>query len=377
MSPPPPGRTAAPEREAGAGPATTFPAACSRRNREEQANPRQSTRTPHGPWPGTASEHEPERYGGHTLHAQSDANYTNFVACPGEAEGRTEARRPPAPLAPPAAQSGGMAHRPPPPQPTPTPPPGAATPQGRGPTPWGALSPKPGRGETGPGRPPEKQTKRSTGPRQDARRGTDCMQRPYQRPAPGPREVRAPQQPGEGRGGERTPRERERTHTQRTRGEYQKGNRTEPAECTVPASEGKGQPDGTARHTQRGTRGLGRGTRGRQDTRYRPEPPELAAGAAHTRPGHCTCQGSSGAPRHAPAPRLGSLRASPRGSHWRQASSTGPAVPAPRATTHQGGHAVGKRLQLQLLSDALTREEVCHEGPPTRSRQNETSSLKT
>ena len=55
------------------------------------------------------------------------------------------------------------------------------------------------------------------------------MERPYQRPAPGPREVRAPHQPGE-EGGARTPRERERTHTQRTRGEYQKGNRTEPAE---------------------------------------------------------------------------------------------------------------------------------------------------
>ena len=32
--------------------------------------------------------------------------------------------------------------------------------------------------------------------------------------------------------------------------------------------------------------------------------------------------------------RLGSHRASPRGSHWRQASSTGPAAPVPRATTH-------------------------------------------
>ena len=33
-------------------------------------------------------------------------------------------------------------------------------------------------------------------------------------------------------GGERTPRERERTHTKRTRGDYQKGNRTERAERT-------------------------------------------------------------------------------------------------------------------------------------------------
>ena len=33
-------------------------------------------------------------------------------------------------------------------------------------------------------------------------------------------------------GGGRTPRERERTHTQRARGDYQKGNRTEHAERT-------------------------------------------------------------------------------------------------------------------------------------------------
>ena len=102
----------------------------------------------------------------------------------------------------------------------------------------------------------------------------------------------------------------------------------------VPASEGKGHPDGTARHTQRGTGGAGRGKRERQNTRYRPEPPEPAASAAHTQMVHCTRQGSSGALRHAPTPRLGSLRASPRGSHWRQASSTGPAAPAPQATTH-------------------------------------------
>ena len=87
-------------------------------------------------------------------------------------------------------------------------------------------------------------------------------------------------------------------------------------------------------HTQRGTRGGGKGKRERHNTRYKPEPPELAASAAHTRTGHCTRQGSSGAQRHAPIPRLGSLRASPRWSHWRQASSTGPAAPAPRATTH-------------------------------------------
>ena len=102
----------------------------------------------------------------------------------------------------------------------------------------------------------------------------------------------------------------------------------------VPATEGKGHPDGTARHTQRRKRGAGRGKRERHNTRYRPEPPEPAAGAAHTQAGHGTRQSSSGAQRHAPTPRLGSLRASPRGFHWRQASSKGPAAPAPRATTH-------------------------------------------
>ena len=81
----------------------------------------------------------------------------------------------------------------------------------------------------------------------------------------------------------------------------------------VPASEGKGHPEGTARHTQRGTRGAGRGKRGGHNTRYRPGPPKPAASAAHTQTGHCTRQGSSGALRHAPTPRLGSLRASPRG----------------------------------------------------------------
>ena len=65
-----------------------------------------------------------------------------------------------------------------------------------------------------------------------------------------------------------------------------------------------------------------------------PDSPELAASAAHTQPEHCTRQGSSGVLRLAPAPQLGSLHASQRGSHSRQASSTGPAVPAARATTH-------------------------------------------
>ena len=103
----------------------------------------------------------------------------------------------------------------------------------------------------------------------------------------------------------------------------------------VPASEGKGHPDRDGPpHAARNTRG-GKGETGETQHQVPARtPPEPAASAAHTQTGHCTRQGSSGAQRHAPTPRLGSLRASPRGSHWRQASSTGPAVPAPRATTH-------------------------------------------
>ena len=163
------------------------------------------------------------------------------------------------------------------------------------------------------------------------------MERPYQRPVPGPRRVRTPHHPG-GRGADAAG-ARAHTHAKGTRGlpEWATGPSSRNAQTAwngVPASEGKGHPDGTARHTQRGTRGAGRGKRERHNTKYRPEPPEPAASASHTRTGHCTRQGSSGALRHAPTPRLGSLRASPRESHWRQASSTGPAAPAPRATTH-------------------------------------------
>ena len=163
------------------------------------------------------------------------------------------------------------------------------------------------------------------------------MERPYQRPVPGPREVRTAHHPG---GGGSKRRGSASAHTRKghagttRRATGPSARNAQTAWNGVPASEGKGHPEETARHTQRGTRGAGRGKRERLDTRYWPEPPEPAASAAHTQTGHCTRQGSSGTQRHAPTPRLGSLRASPRGSHWRQASSTGPAAPAPRATTH-------------------------------------------
>ena len=163
------------------------------------------------------------------------------------------------------------------------------------------------------------------------------MERPYQRPVRGPREVRTPHHPGGGGSGRRgsSSAHIHKWHvgtTRRATGPSSRNAQT--AWNGVPASEDKGHPDGTARHTQRGTRRAERGKGGRHNTRYRPEPSEPAASAAHTGTGHCTRRGSSGALRHAPTPRLGSLRASPRGSHWRQASSTSPAAPAPRATKH-------------------------------------------
>ena len=75
--------------------------------------------------------------GGHAPHGQHDTSDTRFVACPGKAEGRNEAERPPALQAPPGSTNGGYGARPPPPQkPAPRhtnatdPPRGAQPPQG-------------------------------------------------------------------------------------------------------------------------------------------------------------------------------------------------------------------------------------------------------
>ena len=136
-----------------------------------------------------------------------------------------------------------------------------------------------------------------------------------------------------------TARARAHTHEKDTRG---------PPEGQPDRARGTHRPHGMAyqrariRDTRTGrpaTRNAGYagregGRRGDTTPGTGPNPPEPAASAAHTQTGHCTRQGSSGAQRHAPTPRLGSHRASPRGSHWRQASSTGPAAPVPRATTH-------------------------------------------
>ena len=134
------------------------PPACSQGGRDRQANPRQRTRAPHGPRPGTTREHEKEQYGGPALRDQSNAKDTCFVACPSKAKRRTEVGQPAAPRGPPVSPPGRAAHRPPPPRP-----PGAGTTRTCGPAPTGAHNPKPGKGEKGPGRPHPKQAKQSTG----------------------------------------------------------------------------------------------------------------------------------------------------------------------------------------------------------------------
>ena len=218
----------------------------------------------------------------------------------------------------------------------------ASPPRGRPPNqPCGTQPPqgvqaKPGRGEPGPDR-PSPSTPDGARDRGRTRRGAQTT---WNGPTSAQCRDRArcarhtTQGGGSGRRGSASAHTR-KGHAGTTRGATGPSSRNaQTAWNGVPVSESKGHPDRTARHKQRGTRGAGRGKRERHNTRYRPEPPEPAASAAHTRTGHCTRQGSSGALRHAIAPRLGSLRASPRGSHWREASSTGPAAPAPQATTH-------------------------------------------
>ena len=53
--------------------------------------------------------------GGHAPHGQHNASDTCFVACPGKAEGRNEAERPPALQAPPRPHNRGVRRTPPPP----------------------------------------------------------------------------------------------------------------------------------------------------------------------------------------------------------------------------------------------------------------------
>ena len=83
--------------------------------------------------PGRRTDHAPRRrastnrsgMGGRAPHGQNDASDTRIVACPGKAEGRNEAERPPALQPPPRPHKRGDRRTPPPP----SPPPGTRTPR--------------------------------------------------------------------------------------------------------------------------------------------------------------------------------------------------------------------------------------------------------
>ena len=211
MVPPPPARERS--RSTARPPA---PAADSYRNRGEQGSLRQRARTPHRSRPEKAGKHDPEWYGDHAPHDQNNASDTRFVACPGKADERNEAERPPALLTPPAAQTGGTAHGPPPP---PRPAPRHTNPTD--PPHGGRTAPSQVGGSQDRIAPPQaRQTEQGTGA---GPRGTTL-------PSPSAGTARGAHATPPRGGGEQTPRERERTHTQRARGDYQKGNQTELAE---------------------------------------------------------------------------------------------------------------------------------------------------
>ena len=163
------------------------------------------------------------------------------------------------------------------------------------------------------------------------------MERPYQRPVPGPREVRTPHHPGGG-GADAAG---ARAHT------HERGTRALP-EGQPDRARGTHRPRGmayqrarvrdtrTGRPATRSAEHAGREGGNERDTTpgTGPNPPNWPRAPRTHRRVTAPAKESSGAQRHAPTPRLGSLRASPRGSHWRQASSTGPAAPEPRASTH-------------------------------------------
>ena len=248
------------------------PPPCPREEPERDPRPRPSRRLPQGP--RRTSEPAPTRQdaaqiapsdrrastnrsgmGGHALHGQNDASEARFVACPGKAEGRNGAERPPALQAPPRSHKRRARRTCPPPARPPAherhgPAPRRAAPTGRAdqgdregpPHPHARAhstciadpdSPPSGRAVGGEGapdprrasqqwkapprgspsatpttpsqvggnrtRPPSpKHARQSKGPGQDTRRGTDNVERPYQRPVPGPREVRTPHHLGGG-----------------------------------------------------------------------------------------------------------------------------------------------------------------------------------
>ena len=164
-----------------------------------------------------------------------------------------------------------------------------------------------------PPRPNDRQSKR---PEQVTRRGTNRSERPYQRPAREPREGRASNGNWRG-GGATTTGLQAHKHTtitrcspkgqpDRARGTHRRHGMAYQQART--RDTGTGQP---ATSTARDAREEQQGGGGGQREAALALPSQTAASAARTPTGHCTRQGSSGAQRYTPTPRLGSLRARP------------------------------------------------------------------
>ena len=221
--------------------------------------------------------------GGHVPHGQHNASDARFVACPGKAEGRNEAERPPALQAPPRPHNRGVRRSPPPlparapacerhgPAPRRAAPTGTEQgPHGRTPAPTTRGSrtrtARPVGGQSGEGEHMTPDAPRNG--RRHPPRGRPAATPTTPRQVGGNRDRTAPppstpdgaRDRGRTRGGarttwngptsaqcrdharcarhttqgggEQTPRERERTHTKGTHGDYRKGNWTERAERT-------------------------------------------------------------------------------------------------------------------------------------------------
>ena len=303
------------------------PAAGSHGGPEEQAGPRLRTGTPHRSYPEKPGEHEPEWYGGPRPPWTAQRQWRPLCCLPREGRGTERGRATPRPTGPaPAAQPEETAHAPPSP---PSPPPSIRAPWTR------PAARSPHRDRAGPPHPharahnadpdsPPSGRAVGGGGARDPRRPTQRSKAtPRGRPAAAPttpsqvggnRDRTAPPQarqteqgtgaghaeghgprgtalpvPGAGTtrdararppsGGGSGHRESASAHTRKghagttRRATGPSAENAQTAWNGVPASEGKGQPDGTARHTQRGAGGAGMGKRKRHDARCRPEPP--------------------------------------------------------------------------------------------------------
>ena len=167
--------------------------------------------------------------------------------------------------------------------------------------------PKPGRGTMGRGQPPFRAKKAENGTRAGNAEGHEPPEKALQ--APCIRAARSARPTATHGGGMRVCRGSMSANT---------GNRqrertgSPPALNCVAAGEGKGHPGGTTRKRHCKVHRGREEPKGRGENRSRPLPSRTAMSAAQTRPG----QGSSSTQCYAPAPRLGSLRARPWGSHW-------------------------------------------------------------